>query len=285
MARCSSRRSHRASQRWLFGLVLLILCAGEALALQDPPVTPLTRAHAHNDYLHPRPLHDALELGYLSVEVDIHLVDDELLVAHDPEELDPERTLQSLYLDPLREQIRANGGVVYPDSPPLLLLIDIKTGAETTYARLHPLLRQYADILTFTAGNVQVEGPVLAVISGDRPRSAMLAAPLRFAAFDGRLDDLDRPGELTPSFMPLVSANWSDVTDWDGEGEPPEGFGEQLQSLADRAHKQGRRLRFWGAPDRPEVWSLLHASGVDLINTDDLSGLRDFLLASMEEAK
>lgn len=263
----------------------LILCADDALALQDPPVTPLPRAHAHNDYLHPRPLHDALALGYLSVEVDIHLVDDELLVAHDPEELDPARTLETLYLAPLREHIQANGGAVYPDAGPLLLLIDIKTGAETTYARLHPLLRQYADILTFTAGNVEVEGPVVAVISGNRPRSAMLAAPLRFAAFDGRLEDLDGNGELTPSFMPLVSASWSEVSDWDGEGDPPDGLEEELRTLTEQAHQQGRRLRFWGAPDRPEVWTLLHETGVDLINTDDLSGLRDFLLARTEEER
>jgi hypothetical protein len=58
--------------------------------------------HAHNDYEHERPLHEALELGFCSVEADVHLVAGSLLVAHDLGDTDPERTLQSLYLGPLR---------------------------------------------------------------------------------------------------------------------------------------------------------------------------------------
>ena len=46
------------------------------------------------------------------------------------------------------------------------------------------------------------------------------------------------------------------------------------------ATAQGRRLRLWGTPDRPAVWELLRESGVDLINTDDLTGLRAFLTAA-----
>ena len=71
---------------------------------------PLARAHAHNDYDHTRPLFDALDCGFASIEADIHLVDGMLLVAHDKEDIRPERTLQSLYLDPLRKRIKGNGG-------------------------------------------------------------------------------------------------------------------------------------------------------------------------------
>lgn len=41
-------------------------------------VTPLPRAHAHNDYEHARPLLDALDHGFTSVEADVWLVDGEL---------------------------------------------------------------------------------------------------------------------------------------------------------------------------------------------------------------
>jgi hypothetical protein len=44
---------------------------------QDDPSaassTPLSQAHAHNDYLHKNPLFDALNNGFISVEVDVHL--------------------------------------------------------------------------------------------------------------------------------------------------------------------------------------------------------------------
>ena len=34
-------------------------------------VTPLTRGHAHNDYAHERPLLEALDNGFTSIEADI----------------------------------------------------------------------------------------------------------------------------------------------------------------------------------------------------------------------
>ena len=42
--------------------------------------TPLIHAHAHDDYEHTRPLLDALDHGFCSVEADIYLVDGKLLV-------------------------------------------------------------------------------------------------------------------------------------------------------------------------------------------------------------
>ena len=52
---------------------------------------PLENAHAHNDYLHERPLFEALDLGFNSVEADIFLVDGQLLVGHSRDQLKPER--------------------------------------------------------------------------------------------------------------------------------------------------------------------------------------------------
>ncbi|MEE3055365.1 MAG: hypothetical protein VYB34_16660, partial [Planctomycetota bacterium] len=36
--------------------------------------------------------------------------------------------------------------------------------------------------------------------------------------------------------------------------------------------------RFWATPEDPAVWKTLLEAGVDLVNTDDLPGLRKFLL-------
>src|SRR2546426_2569122 len=105
------------------------------VAAPSPPV-PLLHAHAHNDYEHARPLFDALDHGFCSVEADIFLVDGQLLVAHDREKVSPARTLQALYLDPLRERARKNDGRVFPNGPDVTLLIDVKSDAEETYAAL-----------------------------------------------------------------------------------------------------------------------------------------------------
>ena len=70
-------------------LPVLLLCAlaHAPLARSNPSPSktaeaPLAGAHAHNDYEHPRPLLDALSHGFQSVEADIFLIDDQLLVAH-----------------------------------------------------------------------------------------------------------------------------------------------------------------------------------------------------------
>src|SRR5258708_19344042 len=91
----------------------------------------LTNVHAHNDYEHARPLFDALDHGFCSVEADIHLVEGQLLVAHSRSEVKPSRTLQSLYLEPLRERVRKNAGWVYPPSPHATLLIHIQSPSQT----------------------------------------------------------------------------------------------------------------------------------------------------------
>src|SRR5262249_40240292 len=112
------------------GILALIWLVVPAFADEKPKlerVVPLRHAHAHNDYLHHRPLLDALDHGFCSIEADIFLVSDQLLVGHERRDLRPERTLEKLYLDPLRERVKANGGRVYPGGPAFYLLIDVKT--------------------------------------------------------------------------------------------------------------------------------------------------------------
>jgi hypothetical protein len=265
---------------WNIPLLVLSLFAAAhalpALPAEAPPAPPVLPAHAHNDYEHPRPLLDALDHGFSSVEADIHLVDGELLVAHDRHQVRPDRTLQSLYLDPLRDRARTFGGRVYPDGPPLILLIDIKSGAEETYVVLREVLREYSDILTTFHPDKTVTNAVTAIISGNRPRELMEREAVRHAAYDGRLPDLG--SGISPHFMPLISDNWRNVFSWRGEGEMPPGERRHLRALVERTHEEGRVIRFWASPDLPSVWRELDAAGVDLINTDDLRGVRDFLL-------
>ncbi|MFD4128458.1 phosphatidylinositol-specific phospholipase C/glycerophosphodiester phosphodiesterase family protein [Streptomyces globisporus] len=250
---------------------------------------PLRHAHAHNDYLHPRPLHDALAHGFTSVEADIFLVDGELLVAHEPATLDPTRTLASLYLDPLAALVRAGHGSVHPHHrTPLQLLIDIKADGVAAYHELDRQLRRHQRMLTrYQHGRVAPRA-VTAVISGDRAaRAPMEAQRTRLAFYDGRLDDLGTPAPA--SFAPLVSANWTQNFSWLGTGPFPRAERDRLRTLVTTAHREGRRIRFWATPDvagpeREAVWSELLAAGVDHLNTDDLAGLEEFLRARRNSA-
>lgn len=276
---------------WGIALIAFVAVSGADAGVQvaetksgpvGKPVA-LARAHAHNDYEHARPLLDALECGFCSFEADVHLVDGELLVAHDRIRTRPERTLTALYLEPLRRRVLENGGRVYRGGPVCTLLIDIKSEGEPTYEALHRQLARYADVLTtFTDGKI-VTNALIVLISGNCPRDAIAAQPLRYAACDGRKADLD--SDVPVGLVPLVSERWGSLFKWRGGGPMPESEHALLRALVDKAHARGRRIRFWGTPETPEFWRVIYDAGVDLLNADKLAALRDFLLSEGRDSK
>ena len=71
---------------------------------------------------------------------------------------------------------------------------------------------------------------------------------------------------------------------WRGEGPIPEEERTKLREFTTKAHKHGRLVRFWETPEKVDVWKELRVDGVDLLNTDKLSDLRDFLLKEGQES-
>lgn len=266
--------------RFILGVAAVLLVAGWAgvAAGAEPAagVAPLERAHSHNDYTRPRPLLDALDAGFCSVEADIFLVNGELLVAHDADKTDPSRTLRGMYLDPLRERVRQNGGRVYPGGPPVTLLIDIKDDGAATYARLSAVLGEYAEMLTSFTKDATETRAVTVIISGNTPRAVMAAEETRLAAVDGRLPDLD--ANPSPHLVPLVSMSWGDAFKWNGKDAMPADEAARLKEMVTKAHAQGRRIRFWGLPRPAAAWPVLRDAGVDLLNADNLAALKKLLL-------
>lgn len=244
---------------------------------------PLNKAHAHNDYEHPRPLFDALAHGFMSAEADVFadpLGLTDLYVAHDPQDIRPGRTLRSLYLDPMQARIDELGALQPGQDRPFQLLVDFKTEAETTWAQLETQLEDYAGFLTRYEDGEVIPGLVTVVISGNRPTNTLASAGRRLAFIDGRLSDLENPPP--PELVPLVSDNWGNQFSWDGSGEMPAADREKLNQIMARAALHGYRIRFWATPDDPgpereAIWSVLYDAGVHHINTDDLAGLAAFL--------
>ena len=237
----------------------------------------LPQAHAHNDYEHTRPLLDALSHGFTSVEADIYLVERKLLVAHDREDLKPERTLRALYLDPLRELPRAKKRI-FESGETLTLLIDIKTEAEPTYAVLREVLDGYREMLTHFEKDKMETNAVTVILSGNRPGHLLMSdGPTRLAGIDGRLAEVTPRRNLSASWIPLVSDNWNNHFKWRGNGALPDDEREKLRSLVQQIHSEGRRIRFCATPDNESAWAELRRAGVDLINTDKLNELAEFL--------
>jgi len=162
-----------------------------------------------------------------------------------------------------------------------MLLVDVKSAAEPTWRRLHEILAQYADMLTTFGPAGRKEGAVLVIVSGNRSLEQIRSQQVRYAGYDGRLTDLD--SEVPADVIPLISDHWGRHFTWQGNGAMPAEERAKLAGIVAKAHAKGRRVRFWATPDQPgsgraAVWRELLTAGVDLINTDDLEGLRRFLL-------
>jgi lysophospholipase L1-like esterase len=242
-------------------------------------VTPLRHAHAHNDYEHARPLFDALDHGFCSVEADVFVVGDQLLVGHEKRDLRPERTLEKLYLDPLRQRVQTYSGRVFPRGPPIFLLVDMKTSAKPTCAALEKTLARFADILSVTRNGSFAANAVTVVLSGtirtDKAARDLLAGEdVRYAGIDGRPADLE--SKVPSHLMPWISERWGALFRWKGDGSMPTDERAKLDQFVHKAHEHGRLVRFWATPERPEVWKQLRAADVDLINTDRLAELQQF---------
>jgi len=255
------------------------------LMLSDPLIvscqsTPLPNAFAHNDYSHKRPLFDALDNGYTNIEADIFLKDNEFVVAHINPYFKQGRTLELLYLKPLMELIIKNKGQVYRgyDSP-VTLLVDIKTDAEATYRALKPLLEKYRSILTRYEDGKVYPRQVTIVLSGNKPFKSITAENRRLAFIDQDLRSTYRDTSNTNVYT-MASCKYSRLLRWNGEGVIPADEKQLLLNYVTVAHKYGKKVRLWASPENLMVWQELLDCGVDLINTDKLAMLKNFLLST-----
>lgn len=162
--------------------------------------------HSHNDYWRREPLYQAIRVGCTGVESDVWHFDDELYVAHTVSGICQERTLKSLYLDPLRDILnrqnqlpeflgpldRVLNGVF--DTQPmqsLVLLIDFKNDPGAIWRRLESHLTYFRDkqYLTHFNGTSIVQGPLTIVASGQAPFSHVVqSSTYRDVFYDAPLD-------------------------------------------------------------------------------------------------
>jgi alkaline phosphatase len=75
----------------------------------------------------------------------------------------------------------------------------------------------------------------------------------------------------------LVSLSFKKISEWQGEGSLPKNDKKILQHVIDSVHHAGKKIRFWSAPDNEVSWKTQMKLGVDLIGTDKIDELANFL--------
>lgn len=248
--------------------------------------------HSHNDYWRHVPLYDALAAGCTGVEADVwssSKLEDDLYVGHDHNSLKSERTLKSLYIDPLLTILNnqnkpsplfsPNQTSLLPssidpkvgifDSSPstsLTLLIDLKTAADTTFpivlAALQPLL-QANYLTTYSPNTGIIPGPITVVATGNTKFTANILSPantdpIRSIFFDAPLPALS---DLNPSAEDLLystdnsyyaSVSFSEAISTDHFMQMTDKQVEKVRKQIQAAKAKGLVSRYWDTPDWPQ---------------------------------
>jgi len=262
----------------LIGLFFLLPLVSNAQSIT------LANGFAHNDYRHKRPLFDAENNGYTHIEADVFLHDNRLVIAHINPYFKRNRTLENLYLLPLFEQVQANNGSVYEGHrEPVTLMIDIKTNAKKTYEALQNVLEKYRPMLSSYDDGVVTTRAVTIVLSGHKPYDDVKAAKNRLVFIDEDLRKVAR--DTVANVARMASCKYSKLLKWRGIGNISVGERQRLMNYVHMAHKNGDKVRLWASPENKIVWNEILSCGVDLINTDKLTTLKDFLVERSAESK
>jgi hypothetical protein len=119
------------------------------------------------------------------------------------------------------------------------------------------------------------QGRVTIVLTGHRPYRLINAASDRLIFVDEDLRKTDK--DYCHNLYPIASCKYSKISKWKGKGIMPAEDRVQLKNYVSLAHANGRKVRLWASPENKTVWATLLQCDVDLINTNKLEKLKNFL--------
>ncbi|RWY50183.1 alkaline phosphatase [Mucilaginibacter gilvus] len=251
-------------------LSILILALPVTIAVSqtaNSQIKPYTvaNAHSHNDYKNGIPFYRAYEKGFGSIEADVYAVSGRLLVAHDKRDTAASRSLRNLYLTPLAEKLK------HDPHRQLRLLIEIKQDHKAVLSLVMQELKPFAEYISSPGhpGNLSI------VMTGAVPPAVEMVNYPDWITFD-----VDHLNGFTPQQwqkIGLVSFPLSKYVRWNGKGVLNSKEIARLKGAIDSVHQAGKMIRFWESPDTKSSWLALMRLGVDVIGTDKIEELGDFL--------
>lgn len=227
--------------------------------------------HSHNDYEQKLPFVAAYNLGFDSIEADLYLKDDEIFVAHDYDKIKSERTFKSLYLNPLISKIKENNNYLYPNKKSITLMLDLKKDGRMILELLFQQLASYKSELK----NVKI------VLSGDMPPPNEFKNYDKIFSFDGRKEIVYSKKDFKR--VAFVSASFLDFGKfWMGKNPMPDETFQKIDLFVKDMHNKGKMVRMWATPNTLLGFETLQKLNVDIIGTDDLQLLANYLRPSKE---
>jgi len=251
-------------------LISSLLIIGLYIAAQAQYTT--LNAHSHNDYSQKTPFFLAYNAHFGSIEADIWAVNGILYVAHDRKDITNQKTLDSLYIQPIVKYFKINSGKVWGDhTGAFQLLIDLKTDVIPTLPLLVEQLKKYPAVFDPTIN----KNAIHVVITGNRPVPADFNKYPSFIFFDGYFNVKYDSQQLKR--VAMYSENLRVFSSWNGKEAMKEKDEAKLKQVIDSVHGINNKVRFWNAPDTENAWNQFKKLKVDYINTDHIQELADYL--------
>ncbi|KAH8594154.1 hypothetical protein B0O99DRAFT_688177 [Bisporella sp. PMI_857] len=267
-------------------------------------ITPMP-CHSHNDYWRAVPLFEALSAGCTSVEADIYLPtkpdSEDLLVGHTAKSLTQDRTLQSLYIDPLfkiLENLNHDSAVlnhststwkgVFQSSPntTMTLFLDFKSNGVELWPYVNKQLESLRSKNWLTHWNSLTGitwGPIIVVASGNAPFNLITSnITYRDIFYDAPLDDVTNPVyNNSNSYYTSCSLSRSLGKQWMWKFSSAQL--SKIEAQISAASNKGLKARYWDTPAWPltfkeYVLGVLIENGIGMVNVDDFSSTLYFPL-------
>ena len=260
---------------------------------------------SHNDYVQSYPSFTALSFYYGWIEADIwylpNISKTVLFIAHDIKDVDPDKTLKSMYLDPLKQRVDKYGSIWddHETQTPLNLVIDIKSDEVQTYQALNKLISQkYADMVTSfmvdpTKGTIsKYQSYLNIVISGNRDFDGVTNEKIRYISLDGRFKDIANPTNITQNhqYVPMISDHFPTVfpdymKEFDALNESTWTLNEEdlenMRKYLLHCRERKQYLRFWSLPNVTKLWRQINLMDIHqntyIFNTDQPEHFLNFV--------
>ncbi len=213
--------------------------------------------HAHNDYEKSKPLLKALKNEIYSIEIDVFLKDERLIVSHIPFALQLKPELENLYFPKIIDQLESS-------SQNLKIVFDIKSGKDSTCLQICRSLEKY---LNPYAQRLSI------LFSGNYGRFNPHLFPQWDIKLDGNLLQFIESGVI-PIHTGRLSCSykaWKKI-----QKKFPASYLKERLEYADR---NGIETRVWGAGNSKTTWLKLWESGLNTLNVDRYKKARKFLLS------
>lgn len=233
----------------------------------------LPASHAHNDYNKCRkPLINALELGFQSIEVDVFYYNSHLKIAHVPFLLGCRPDLEKLYFEPLLHYLESK-----ETNTCITLMIDIKNKKDLVYSKLKDLVQKYEHLLSYydKRNDLMVKRKVKLLISGQKPYEKILNDTVTYLFLDGNPGDENR---IDPNLMPRISRSFRSY--FRTKNKKDSKVWAEIAKKTEVLKEKNISFRFWAVPNNKKIWEKLLESGVSWINVDQLKKYQSFCISN-----